>query len=151
MAVKPIRPFKSVHTFTDPDEALDFFEEQVGGEFPDSVANLLYQVAEEYPDALFNVQPAYATNYVAVAHEGDRRSWMFIRPERLSIWTGHAKVAKVLLGSFGDALKPPANPTRGTRQYVDVSPDDADDEAVLLALRFASEFAEPPTDDEDAD
>lgn len=143
-----IKPFNTPHTWADPDEALDFYEESVGTEFPESIVNLLYQVAELYPEVLFNVQPAYSTNYLAAARAGDRRSWLFIRPERVSIWVAHSRTAAALINIFED-LKEPESQTRGTRQYVDLEPEGADSEGALAAVEFAAQFARPFEEDDD--
>ncbi len=141
-----IKPFTTEHTWDDPDEAIDFYEQGVGIEFPQPVVDLLYAVADEYPDASFNVQPAFVTNFIAVARPGDRRSWAFIKPERIAIWTAHSRNAEVLRKLHPELLEP-ANPTRSTRAFVDVRAEDAARQGAMVAIAFASVHARPLEED----
>jgi len=140
--MQKIRPFTTEHTWKDPDNAIDFFEEQVKTEFPEPVIDLLYAVADRYPDALFNVQPSFMTSFIAVAREGDRRCWAFVRPEVVAIFTGHSRNADVLRDLF-PALEVPENLTRGSRSFVDVKPESAMEDGVLVAMDFAAKHSRP--------
>lgn len=140
--MEKIKPFTTEHTWRDPDNAMDFYEEKVGAEFPDEVVDFLYHVAEVYPDALYNVQPGYSTNYVAVARKGDRRSWMFVKPDKVSVWVAHSRNADALRGAFPE-LREPETLTKHTRQFVDIDGASADSEGLMVAVEFAACHARP--------
>ena len=141
------RPFTTNHIYSNPDDAIDFYEQQVEAKFPDPVVDFIYTVAELYPDALFGVQPAIISNFIAIAREGDRRSWAFVKPDHISIWVAHSRNADALIDMHPE-LYPPQNLTRSTRQFVDVDGGDADKEGPEAAIAFAASHARPVVEEE---
>jgi hypothetical protein len=147
MPTKTKRPFTTEFIYDDPDNAIDFYEEQVGVKFPEAVVDFLYAAAEMYPDALFCVQPAIISNFIAIAREGDRRSWAFVKPTHVSVWVAHSRNADALIEMYPE-LHIPENLTRSTRQFVDVDGDKASEGGAEVALGFAASHARPVEDEE---
>ena len=143
-----IKPFTTEHTWEDPDNAIDFYEEQMKVKLPEPVIDFLYAAADLYPDALYNVQPAFTTNYIAIARKGDRRPWAYAKPEKLAIWVAHSRNADTLCELFPEELFHPENQSKASREFVDVPADRAAGEGAEMALAFASRFASPYDEDD---
>jgi len=141
------KPFTTDFIYDNPDDAIDFYQQEVGTMFPDQVIDFLYMVDERYPDALYAVQPSFISNFIAVAREGDRRSWAFVKPTGAAIWVAHSRNADALIQMHPE-LSAPVNLTRSTRQFVDVGATDADGDGAEVALVFAASHARPVLEEE---
>jgi len=103
--------FKTPYLFSDPREAVDFFNANREPELDaitGPVAHFLVRVAEYDPEALFNVQTGYKSHYVMAAREGDHHGWLFAKPTGLAFDLGHERNVEAMMDMWPEqALEPP--------------------------------------------
>lgn len=137
-----MKPFRTDYTFETPEEAIEFYQNEVGEMVGDGAAAFLSMVADYDEDAVFNVQPGVMTHYIAVARPQDRNAWAFIKPDKIVLRVGHPRNAEALTELFEEIER--ATPmTRGTWNDVEIALEHGGSDAADYALVFAAAHAAP--------
>lgn len=139
------KPFTTKNLFAAPEAAISFYETQTGNTLCPSVREFLACVAEYDPEAVFNVQPGFATNYVTAARRGDRAGWFYAKPDGIAFRVGHWRNVEALLDTF-DELEPEPGLAQGSHRaasFVWVTAEHATCGGAQLALRMSAAWAVP--------
>jgi hypothetical protein len=134
--------FRTPHIFDTSDEAITYFNEnRIEGvaELSPEVCAFLRSVAAYDPEAVYNVQPAYSTHFVAAARRDDRWLWFYAKPAGVAFSVGDPRNVDAMLDYWDEAAEPPGG--RSLMTDVWFPNETLKSEAAQFALRLAAAWA----------
>ena len=135
--------FRTTFTFDDPADAVAFYdanraEPDVMEEMPDEILAFLELVAEYDERAVYNVQPAWRSHYIAAANPDDHHAWFFAKPHGVSFALGDERNVAAVLSMWGDPETVPQK-IMPTDVWFDVT--ELESAAVEFCIRLSAEWA----------
>jgi hypothetical protein len=143
-----IEPFTTAHLYKNPDEAVAFYQEATGNVIPAPFVEWLKEIKEWDGEVTFCVQPGFSTNYITVAREGDRRAWLYLRPEYVTIWVGNYRNLEAIVDYFDATREPKNDKSKWLRPNVIFTPENIQSETAHFALAMAAAWAVPGKDND---
>ena len=135
--------WRTPHIFDDPADAVEYYnshraEPDSMALMPEAILDFLLYVQDYDDRAVYNVQPAFRSHYIAAANPDDHHVWLYAKPNGVSFALGDERNVAAVLSMWGDPDHVPQK-ILPTDVWFDVS--ELESAAVEFCVRLSAEWA----------